>query len=164
MASKKKLVAVAVELAAVAAPVAPVAPVNTVVAPSATAPLTAEQLAAASVAPAKAPKKVPRDSFSLDQTVATLVACPRRKGTDAEKGWAHYAVGKTLAQCAADSIAAGGKGCAVLDVGYFRWDLAHGYITLNAKAVAPVAPAAEPAAPAPAAPKAKKAKKEVPAS
>jgi hypothetical protein len=136
--------------------VAPAAPV----APSATTPLTPEQTAATVLAPAKAPKKVPRDSFSLDQTVATMVACPRRKGTDAERGWAHYAVGKTLAQCAADSISAGGTGCAVLDVGYFRWDLAHGYITLNPRAVAPTAetPAETPKAETPA--KAKKAKAE----
>jgi hypothetical protein len=133
---------------------------------SATAPLTPEQTAATLQAPEKRAKKVPRDSFSLDQTVAWLVTpCPRRKGTDAERGWAHYAVGRTLADCAAESIKAGGKGCAVLDVGYFRWDLAHEYIRLNPKATAPTAET--PAAPAPAAekpkapkkPKAKKAEK-----
>jgi len=128
---------------------APSAPVVTVVAAPApakaaeskTTALTPAQVAATATAPAKAKKltHAPRSSFTLQQTVATVCANPRRPNTDAHTNWQFYTVGKTLKECMDANAATNPKGCAVLDVGYIAWDLAHGYITLTPLAAAPTA-------------------------
>lgn len=141
---KKTAPAVAAPVVTVVAAPAP-APVENFYAAKAaeskTTALTPAQVTATATAPAKAKKltHAPRSSFTLQQTVATVCANPRRPNTDAHTNWEFYKVGQTLKQCMDANAATNPKGCAVLDVGYIAWDLAHGYITLTPLAPAPTA-------------------------
>ena len=121
------------------APVAAPAPAP---AESKTAALTPAQVAANAVAPAKAARYVTRANFNLNQTVATVVANPKRANCAAFTAFGFYKVGSTLAECMAESAKAGHKGKFALLTANVAWDLAHGFITLNPVAVAP-APATE---------------------
>jgi hypothetical protein len=118
------------------------APVVTVVnapAPAETTAITPAQVAANAVAPAKAPRYVTRANFNLQQTVATVVPNPKRAGCAAHTAFSFYEVGATLAACMENSAKAGHKGKFALLTANVAWDLAHGFITLNAVATAPVA-------------------------
>jgi len=86
--------------------------------------------------------KVPASSFSLADVVTRIApASPRKPDTDAAYNWQYYVVGRPLAECAklADAArkAAGLGACARLDTGWFRADIARGFIE--------VAPASAPA-------------------
>lgn len=96
---------------------APQAPVQEQ--PTPTTALTPEQVTANLAAPERAPKYAPRATFNLSQPLTRVAPNPKR-GASATR-YAHYAVGRTLAECKA-------LGLTTAD---FAWDLAHGYIALG---------------------------------